>query len=144
MWLFLLLLLGCQIVTIWKVTFFLLFRATPVAYGSFWARGRIATAAASVHQTQQHQIQPTSVTYTTAHGNDGSLTHWARLGIKPTSSWILVGFVTTEPWREVLKPSDQSCHLSLSSNIHQNPTVSSGREWLTKRGHAGGAPKKLV
>ena len=27
-------------------------------------------------------------------GNTGSLTHWARPGIKPTSSWILAGFVT--------------------------------------------------
>ena len=31
--------------------------------------------------------------YTTAHGNAGSLTHWARPGIKPASSWILVRFV---------------------------------------------------
>ena len=35
-----------------------------------------------------------SATYTTAQGNSGSLTHWARTGIKPTSSWILVGFVS--------------------------------------------------
>ena len=37
-----------------------------------------------------------SVTYTTAHSNARSLTHWLRLGIKTSSSWILVGFVTTE------------------------------------------------
>ena len=35
--------------------------------------------------------------YTTAHGNDGSLTHCARPGIEPVSSWVLVGFVTTAP-----------------------------------------------
>ena len=29
----------------------------------------------------------------TPHGNAGSLTHWVRPGSKPTSSWILVGFV---------------------------------------------------
>ena len=34
--------------------------------------------------------------YTTAHGNAESLTHWARPGIEPTSSWVLVGFVTAE------------------------------------------------
>ena len=28
--------------------------------------------------------------------NAGSLTHWVRPGIKPASSWILVGFITTE------------------------------------------------
>ena len=35
--------------------------------------------------------------YTTAHGNTGSLNHWSRLGIKLKFSWILVGFLTTEP-----------------------------------------------
>ena len=44
-------------------------------------------------QPQQRQIQVTSVNYTTAHGNAVSLTHRARPGIKPESSWVLVGFV---------------------------------------------------
>ena len=34
-----------------------------------------------------------SVTYTTAHGNMKSLTHGARPGIEPESSWMLVGFL---------------------------------------------------
>ena len=29
----------------------------------------------------------------TAHGNARSLTHWTKPGIKPVSSWILVGFI---------------------------------------------------
>ena len=29
------------------------------------------------------------------HGHTGSLTHWVRPGTEPTSSWILVGFVST-------------------------------------------------
>ena len=41
-----------------------------------------------------------SATYTTAHGNARSLTHWVRPGIEPASSWILVGFVSTETRRE--------------------------------------------
>ena len=41
--------------------------------------------------------------YTTAHGNTGGPTHWARPGIKPTSSWIIVGFVSTVSWRELLQ-----------------------------------------
>ena len=41
-------------------------------------------------------IWASSVTYTTAHGNTRSLTHWERPGIKPRSSWILVRFVN--PW----------------------------------------------
>ena len=44
-----------------------------------------------------------SVTYTTSHSNPGSLTHWAGPGIKYSSSWILVGFVSTEPQQELLK-----------------------------------------
>ena len=51
-------------------------------------------------QPQQHGIQADSATYTTAHGNARSLIHWARPGIEPTSSWILVRFVTGEPQRE--------------------------------------------
>ena len=37
------------------------------------------------------------MTYTTAHGHAGSLTHWTRPGIGPTSSWIPAGFLTAEP-----------------------------------------------
>ena len=37
-----------------------------------------------------------------AHGNNGSLTHWGRAGIKPTSSWILVGFISAKPQWELL------------------------------------------
>ena len=44
-------------------------------------------------QPQQCRIWDTSGTYTTAHNNVGSLTHWVRPGIKPTSSWMLVGLV---------------------------------------------------
>ena len=29
----------------------------------------------------------------TLHSNAGSLTHWARPGIEPSTSWFLVGFV---------------------------------------------------
>ena len=53
-------------------------------------------------QPQQHRIQATSVTCTTDHGNARSLTDWAKPGIEPASSWILVRFVSTEPWRELL------------------------------------------
>ena len=38
-----------------------------------------------------------TTTYTTAHSNTGFLTHRSRPGIKLASSWLLVGFITTEP-----------------------------------------------
>ena len=39
--------------------------------------------------------------YAIAHGNVGSLTHWARPGIKPSTSWFLVGFFSAAPWQEL-------------------------------------------
>ena len=62
---------------------FFFFRATLMAHGSSQARGSIAAAAAG--QSRSHQIQAGPATYTTAHGNAGSLTHRARPGIKPVS-----------------------------------------------------------
>ena len=51
-----------------------------------------------------------SVTYTTAHGNAGSLTHYVRPGIEPASSWILVGFISAAAQWE-LRPFDGVCSL---------------------------------
>ena len=74
----------------WWVFFFplWLFRDTPMAYGSSQARGPIRATASSLCHSDSHTR---------------SLTYWASPGIKPTSSWILVGFITTEPWWELPK-----------------------------------------
>ena len=58
-----------------------------MAYGSSQAMGRIGTV---------------SVTYAKAHSNAGSLTHSAKPGTEPVSSWILVRFLTTKPQRQLL------------------------------------------
>ena len=42
------------------------------------------------------------MTHTTAQGNPGSLTYWARPGIEPPPSWILVRFLT--PWSTMGTP----------------------------------------
>ena len=42
---------------------------------------------------QQLGIQVASATYTTAHNNAWSLTHWERPGIESTSSWIQSGLL---------------------------------------------------
>ena len=52
-------------------------------------------------QPQQCGIWAVSATCNAAHGNAGSLTHWVRPGIKPETSWFLVGFVCAEPQREL-------------------------------------------
>ena len=69
------------------LSFFLFFlRATPSAYGGYQARGRIrAIAAGLLH----------------SHSNTGSLAYWARPGIEPASSQMLVRFVSVKPWREL-------------------------------------------
>ena len=76
-------------------------------------------------QPQQWQIQATSVTYTTDHGNTGSLTHWARPGIELTTSWFLVGFVSTAPQWELL-----SILNALSNLMFVKLEVSSKRPFL--------------
>ena len=75
---------------------FLLFKAKPAAYGSSQARSWIRAAAAGLCHS---------------HSNAGSEPHlwpiqqlmatWARPGIEPVSSWILVGFVSTRPQWEL-------------------------------------------
>ena len=54
-----------------------LFRAAPTAHGGSRARGRIGATAANwpTPQPQQRRIRAVTATYTTAHGNTGSLTH---------------------------------------------------------------------
>ena len=73
------------------------------AYGSSQSRGEIRAIAAGLHHSHSNAgFQGMSATYTTAHGNAGSLTCWARPGIKAATSWILVGFLTAELQWELL------------------------------------------
>ena len=79
-----------------------LFRAPLMASGSSQVSGGIGAAAAGLHHSHGHSgskphLQPTH------HSSWESLTHWARPGIQPTSLWILVIFVTTEPQQELPK-----------------------------------------
>ena len=78
--------------------FFFVFRATPAAYVIWQIEvPRLAVnysySCRPTPEPQQCWIRAASATYTTAQGNAGSLTHWARSGIKPLSLWILVEFV---------------------------------------------------
>ena len=91
------------------VVFFFFPRAAPMTYGGSQARGLIRTVATGLGpEPQQHRIQATSMTHTTAHNSTGSLTHWARPGIEPATTRFLVGFVnhcamTKTPRFSVLK-----------------------------------------
>ena len=77
------------------LSFFFLFRTTPMACGGSQARGLIRAIASGLRHSHSN-------TYTTAHGNAKSLPHWARPGINPATSWFLVGFISAMPWRELL------------------------------------------
>ena len=66
-------------------------------------------------QPQQDGTQATSATYITAHGNTGSPTHWVKPRIEPASSWILGGFVSAAPQRELLQCSLYKNFLALST-----------------------------
>ena len=72
--------------------FLAFFRAAPLAYGSSQAGGRIVASAVSLGHSHSNATSE-SGTYTTAHGNAGSLTYWVRPGIEPATSWILVVFI---------------------------------------------------
>ena len=85
------------------LSFFFFFRAAGTAYGSSQARDWLGATAAGLHHSNARSELRLAV-YTTAHGNAGSLTHWVRPGIEPASSWILVRFVSTEPWWELPLP----------------------------------------
>ena len=70
------------------------------------ARGWIRAATASLlHSNTGSELM--SATYTAAHGNARSSTHWVRLGIEPISSWILLEFITH--WATMRTPSIQFC-----------------------------------
>ena len=79
--------LGSDIAIIFPTFFFCLFRATPAAYGVSQVRGLIGAVATGLCHS---------------HSNTRSLTHWVKPRSEPATSWFLVGFVSTEPRRELL------------------------------------------
>ena len=60
-------------------------------------------------------------TLTTAHLKAGSLTHWARPGIEPESSWILVWLITSEPqWELSLHSENHICTHTYITQIRES------------------------
>ena len=73
--------------------------AKPVAYEISQARGWLELQLLAYPTATA--MPDLSVTYTLAHGKARSLTHWARPGIEPTTSWFLVVFITAAPQQEL-------------------------------------------
>ena len=67
--------------------FFFFLMATPVTYGSSQTKVKSELQLRPTLEPQQCGIQAPSMTYTEACSNAGSLTHWARPGIGPATSW---------------------------------------------------------
>ena len=57
--------------------------------GSSWARSKIEAADVVLWHSHSHAGSELHLWPAAACGNERSLTHWARPGIKPTSSWRL-------------------------------------------------------
>ena len=117
--------------------FFWLFRVKPVTYGSSQARGQISAVADCLLHSCNNAgsepcLQPTLQLMATR-----SLTHWARPGIKPTSSWLLVGFVSTAPQGQLPMEHFLKCFIiiSKSSSKHWLPTFSWSYQISTKGFH---------
>ena len=97
-----------------KIFFSCIFRATPMAYGISQARSRIGAIAAGLHHSHSNTgSEPCLWPPPQPTATPDPLTHWERPGVGPVSSWILVGFVITEPWwelslRSFLKEEGQS------------------------------------
>ena len=90
----------------------------------------------------------TSVTYTTAHSNAGSLTHWARPGIELATSWLLLRFVSSAPWWELCsclfsKPSlhqDKGSHMHHSGKKYKQMSAKGCRQWKGTNGSSRCGP----
>jgi len=65
------------------------FNGCPRSIWSSQVRGRIRARTSSLHHSHSNWIRAALVTYTTAHGNAASLTHWTRPGIEPAYTWTL-------------------------------------------------------
>ena len=74
-----------------------------MANGSSQARGQIGAVIAGLHHSHSSARSKPHLRPTPQLGNTRSLTHWARPGIKPASSWTLVRFISTEPQWELPK-----------------------------------------
>ena len=87
-----------------RLFFFLLFRATYVAYWSFQARGQTGPTAAGLHHSHSNSGSEPRLWHIPQLMVTGSPTHWVRPGIEPASSWTLVGFISAAPQGELPKP----------------------------------------
>ena len=88
----------CTFLSYLSFLFLFFLRPAHVTYGGSQARGWIRAIASSHSHSHSYSneacMQPTPQL---TEMLDPYLTHWARSGIEPETSWMLVRFVSTEP-----------------------------------------------
>ena len=109
------------------------FRATSTAYGS--SQARVQSELHLLAYATATAMPAMSVTFSTAHGNAGSLTHSVRPGMEPSSSYVLVGFITTVPWWELL-------HLTLGGSANKVERLQGERQTNRQIGRTKGSVTK--
>ena len=95
-------------------------RATPEAYGGSQARDLIGAVATNLCQEPR---DPSRV-YDLHHSSRQPLTHWARPGIEPPTSWFLVRIINHWAMRE-----------TPTANIYWKPTMESQRVSIPVKRH---------
>ena len=83
-----------DLLPIFLIRFFFLFRAVAAAYGSSQARVWIGAAAAGLYHSHRNSELRHIFDLHCSLPRARCLTYWERPGIKPTSPWILAGFIT--------------------------------------------------
>ena len=84
---------------------------------------------------------PSHVTYTTAHSNTGSSTHWMRPGIELVSSWMLVRFANC--WATIGTPKGNSCLIYSRSSKQMFSLINNLYPYFQLQ-HAGFRKKKYI
>ena len=132
--------------------FFSFFRAAPMAYGGSQARGRIgAVPPAYITATVMRNLNRIcSLHHNSWQRQIPDPLYWAKPGIKPVSSWILVGFVSIAPpwerlwfllgWWSIEKLKDTPSFSPLGvqdlrlKNSSKGADVKKERPWSSRRG----------
>ena len=81
------------------------YEKTNFFLGRYWQHMevlRLGVELETIPQPQQGEDPSHAWDLYHSSGNTRSLTHWVRPGIKPVSSWMLIIFVSSEPWKELL------------------------------------------
>ena len=87
--------LAVKIFSFMYVFIHFLFRATPITYGKCPGEGLNRNTAAVLPHSHSNTGSEQCLWPIQARRYTRSLTHWARPWIKPTSSWIILRFIST-------------------------------------------------